>query len=114
MPGGRGNSEDYTEKAADQAVENVKAYFDGESDECKAEVIAGVFAGFAAQVVPNYILEVYDYKQDYNGKAAKQAAKIVKKYFEDSSDECKAAAAAGVLAIFEAKLVKNYILDTDY
>jgi hypothetical protein len=57
MPGGRGNSEDFTEEAAKQAAEIVKKYFEDHSDECKAAAVAGVFAIYAAKVAPDYFLD---------------------------------------------------------
>mgnify|MGYP003624730997 CR=1 FL=1 len=60
MPG-RGQSDEYVNKAAKQAKEAIDKHFHHSSDEVQAAVIAGVFSIYAENTIPSYIFETSEY-----------------------------------------------------
>lgn len=51
--------------------------------------------------------------EEYAKEAAKTAKKIVEEYFDDASDECRAAVMGGVFSMYAENIIPSYIFETD-
>lgn len=109
MPGGRGNLKDYCVKAAKLAKEGLDSSLSGASNECKSAFVRSKFGTYAAAVVPTEDSSHYN-----NDEALSVSSYIMREYFGKEADEVRAAAMSGVYDVYNASIVKNYLLGDEY